>query len=197
MKKILFASNNENKIMEMKDIIKDYEVLSLKDVGINIDIPETGTTFEENAFIKADTIFDIIKDNIELKNIIILADDSGIEIDYLDGNPGIYSARWMPDKNSSEVNEEIIKKLADAKAEERNANYVTCIACIMPDGKRLVTKGYTYGIISKEEKGTNGFAYDRIFFLPEYNRTMAEITIEEKNEISHRAIAIEKMKDLL
>lgn len=197
MKKILFASNNQNKIKEIKDIVKDYEVISLKDAGIDIDIPETGTTFEENAFIKADTIALLIKDNPQFKDTIILADDSGLEIDYLNGAPGIYSARWMPEKTASEVNEEVILKLKSAKEDERKADYVTCIAGIKPNGERLVTKGYTYGVITKEQRGINGFAYDTIFFLPEYNCTMAEMTLEQKNEISHRAIAIRKMKDLL
>lgn len=197
MKKILFASNNQDKIKEIKDIIKDYEVVSLNDVGIDIDIPETGSTFEENAFIKADTIASLIKDNYEFKDTIILADDSGLEIDYLNGAPGIYSARWMPGKTPSEVNEEVIKKLQTASEEERTANYVTCIAGIKPDGERLITKGYTYGVINKVQTGKNGFAYDNIFFLPEYDCTMAEMTLEQKNEISHRAIAIKKIKDLL
>lgn len=197
MRKILFASNNENKIKEIKHILKGYEVMSLKEAGIDIDVVEDGKTFEENAFLKADTIADLIKKIPEFKGTIVLADDSGIEIDYLNGAPGIYSARWMPGLNDSEVNEEVIKRLESAKPEERTAHYVTVIAGVKPNGQRLVTKGFTYGTITKKQKGTNGFAYDAIFYVPEFDCTMAEMTLEQKNSISHRGIAIIDMKDLL
>lgn len=194
-KKIIFASNNQNKIKEIKDIIKDYDVISLKDAGIDIDIIESGKTFEENALIKAKTIADLIKNIPQLVGTIVLADDSGLEIDYLEGAPGIYSARWKPGKNDYEVNEEVIEMLKNAKGEERAAHYTTVIACVLPNGEKMFTKDYTHGIICDEQRGTGGFAYDPIFYIPEFKCTMAEMSLEQKNAISHRGNAIKAMQE--
>lgn len=193
MRKIVFATGNQGKMKEIRMILADlpYEVCSLKDMGIDIDIEENGTTFEENAIIKAKTI-------MEMTGEMVLADDSGLEVDYLGKAPGIYSARYLGEDTSYDIkNRHIINQLEEAKPEERTARFVCAIACAMPDGTIMTTRGTIEGEIGLEPKGTNGFGYDPIFYLPEYGCMTAELSSEIKNKISHRGKALEKMKEQL
>jgi XTP/dITP diphosphohydrolase len=190
MKKILFATTNKNKIKEVKAILADsgWEILSLGDVGIDMDVVEDGKTFEENATIKATAY-------AKASGVMTLADDSGLEVDYLDKAPGIYSARFLGEDTSYDVkNRYIIDKLADAKDEERSARFVCAICCAKPDGTSFTTRGTIEGRIGYEIAGENGFGYDPIFYLPEYGKTTAELSPEQKNAISHRGRALTQMK---
>lgn len=190
MTKIIVATGNQNKMKEIREIIKrdDIEFVSLKDDGLqDIEIVEDGKTFEENAVIKAKTIADITKN-------IVIADDSGLEVDYLDKAPGVYSARYMGEDTPYTIkNNHIIDLLKDAKGEERSARFVCVISCVMPDGETFTTRGTIEGRIGYEEKGENGFGYDPIFYLPERGCTTAELPPEQKNEISHRGRALKEM----
>ena len=191
--KIVFATGNEGKMREVRLILQDlgFPVLSMKEAGVSLDIEENGTTFAENAMIKARAVW-------EKTGGIVLADDSGLVVDYLGGEPGVYSARYLGEDTSYEIkNQAIIDRLADAKEEERTARFVSAIAAVLPDGSELVTEGTIEGLIAHEPAGNGGFGYDPIFYLPEYGVTSAEIPIEKKNEISHRGKALEAMKKAL
>ena len=191
---ILFATGNEHKMIEIRMILKDLglPVLSMKEAGIDIDIEENGTTFEENAVIKATEIAKLVKDTI------VLADDSGLEIDYLNKEPGIYSARYAGVDTPYEIkNQILLERLVGAKGEERTGRFVCAIAAVFPDGSTEVVRGTIEGVIAHEIKGSNGFGYDPIVYIPEYKKTLAEITPEEKNKISHRGNALEKMKSVI
>ncbi|MBQ6886881.1 MAG: XTP/dITP diphosphatase [Lachnospiraceae bacterium] len=193
MRKIIFATGNENKMKEIRQILgdMDVEILSMKQAGISADIVEDGTTFEENAVIKAKAI-------AEMTNEIVLADDSGLEIDYINKEPGIYSARYMGEDTSYHIkNQNLIDRLKDAKEEERTARFVCAIAAAFPSGEVLTTIGTVEGRIAHEEKGENGFGYDPIFYVPEFGCTTAELSEEAKNEISHRGNALRAMKEKL
>ena len=188
--KIVFATGNEGKMREVRLSLQDlgFPVLSMKEAGVSLDIEENGTTFAENAMIKARAVW-------EKTGGIVLADDSGLVVDYLGGEPGVYSARYLGEDTSYEIkNQAIIDRLADAKEEERTARFVSAIAAVLPDGSELVTEGTVEGLIAHEPAGNGGFGYDPIFYLPEYGVTSAEIPIEKKNEISHRGKALEAMK---
>lgn len=192
-KRIIFATGNEGKMKEVRVILADlgYEILSLKDIGYDKEIIEDGKTFEENALIKAKTISKEV-------NEIVLADDSGLEVDYMDKQPGIYSARFLGEDTSYHIkNQYIIDQLKNAKLEERTARFVCAIACVFPDGKTLTTRGVIEGYIGFEERGENGFGYDPIFMIPEFNCSTAELDLEQKNRISHRGKALESMKKLI
>ena len=193
MKKIIFATGNQDKMREIREILADMdvEVVSMKEAGIHADIVEDGSTFEENAVIKAKTI-------CELTGEITLADDSGLEVDYLDKAPGIYSARFMGEDTSYRIkNKAIIDKLAGVPDEKRTARFVCAIAAAFPDGKTITRRGTIEGIIGYEERGENGFGYDPIFFLPEYGKSTAELSPEEKNTISHRGNALRLIKEVI
>ena len=193
MDKIVFATTNAGKIKEIKEILADFdvEVASMKEMNITADIEENGATFEENSLIKARAVS-------KLTGLPALADDSGLEVDYLNGEPGIYSARYLGrDTDYDYKNNYIIKKLKDAKDEERSARFVCVISLVLPDGREFVKKGVMEGRIGYEIKGENGFGYDPIFFLPEYGKTSAEISAEEKNKISHRGKALSAMKEVI
>ena len=167
------------------------EILSMKEAGVSADIVEDGKTFEENALIKARAI-------CKLAGEMVLADDSGLEIDYLNKEPGIYSARYMGEDTSYHIkNKSLIDRLEGVPEEKRTARFVCAIAAVFPDGKELVVRGTVEGIIGYEEKGENGFGYDPIFYLPERGCTTAELPPEEKNSISHRGNALRLMKELL
>lgn len=188
--KIVFATGNEGKMREVRLILQDlgFPVLSMKEAGVSLDIEENGTTFAENAMIKARAVW-------EKTGGIVLADDSGLVVDYLGGEPGVYSARYLGEDTSYEIkNQAIIDRLVDAKEEERTARFVSAIAAVLPEGSELVTEGTVEGLIAHEPAGNGGFGYDPIFYLPEYGVTSAEIPIEKKNEISHRGKALEAMK---
>ena len=193
MDKIIFATGNEGKMKEVRMILEDLglPVLSLKDAGITADVEENGTTFEENAQIKAKTI-------MEMTGALVLADDSGLEVDALDKEPGIYSARYMGENTSYRIkNQIIIDRLEGKVGEERSARFVCAIAAAFPDGRVLITRGTMEGQIGYEEKGENGFGYDPIFYLPEYQCYSAELSLEEKNKLSHRGKALRLMKERL
>lgn len=190
---VVFATSNPGKMREVREILKDLnaEVLSMKDAGIEMEIEENGATFEENSIIKAKAVW-------ERTGGIVLADDSGLEIDYLNGEPGVYSARYMGEDTSYEIkNQNLIQRLDGAREEERTARFACVIAAVLPDGKVMTTRGTMEGVIAHEPAGDGGFGYDPILMLPEYGKTSAEITMEEKNKISHRGKALEAMKELL
>ena len=187
--KVVIASNNKNKIKEFKKIFEntDFELFSLSEVGLNIDIEETGTTFKENALIKAKSISEIL-------NCISIADDSGLECEALNGEPGVYSARYAGDMHDDELNNiKLIKKLQGK--ENRHARYVCAICLYLPNGKYLTVEDYCEGLIVDNPRGNNGFGYDPYFYIEKFDKTMAEITLEEKNTISHRAKALERLKN--
>ena len=191
--KIIFATGNAGKMKEIQMIMSDLdvEVVSMKDAGINIDIDENGTTFEENALIKARAV-------MQECNMITLADDSGLEVDYLNKEPGVYSARYMGEDTSYHIkNANLIERLDGVEDEKRTARFVCVIAAVCPDGSEHVTRGTIEGRIGYEEKGENGFGYDPIFYVPEYHCYSAELAPEEKNKISHRGKALEEMKTVL
>lgn len=193
MDKIVFATSNEGKMKEIRLILADLgvEILSMKEAGIQTDIAEDGKTFEENAIIKAKAV-------AAFTDAIVLADDSGLEVDYMDKQPGVYSARFMGESTPySEKNRYIIDRLADAKDEERSARFVCVIAAVCPDGELLTTRATIEGRIAYEEEGDGGFGYDPILYLPEYGTTTAGLPIEEKNKISHRGKALQLMKGKL
>lgn len=190
MEKIIFATSNEGKMKEIRMILSDLpvKVVSLKEAGIQTEIVENGKTFEENALIKASTIS-------KLTNTLVLADDSGLEVDYINKEPGVYSARYMGEETSYAVkNQSIIDRLKDAKGKERSARFVCVIAAAFPDGRVLTTRGTIEGEIGYEEKGENGFGYDPILYVPEFQMTTAQMSSEMKNKISHRGKALELMK---
>lgn len=192
MKEVVFATKNKGKIKEIQAILgNEYIVKSMEEIGINIDIIEDGKTFEENAIKKAVEIMNIT-------NKIVLADDSGLEIDYLDGEPGVYSARYMGEDTPYEIkNNKILDILKYVEEEKRGARFVSVIALAIPQKEPITTKGTIEGIIGYEIKGENGFGYDPIFYIPELKMTAAELSIEEKNKISHRGKALKQMKKIL
>ena len=196
--KIIFATGNADKMREIRMIMADLglEILSMKEAGIIVDIVEDGKTFEENAMIKAKAIAEELKARGD--QAVVLADDSGLEIDYLNKEPGIYSARYMGEDTSYTVkNANLIQRLEGVPDEKRTARFVCAIAAALSDGRSFVTRGTIEGRIGYEEKGENGFGYDPIFYLPEYGMYSAELTPEEKNRISHRGKALQEMKHIL
>ena len=191
MKSIILASNNKDKVKEVKEILKGYDIISMKEAGIDVDIEENGTTFEENALIKARAI-------MKLTGQITMADDSGLEIDYLNKAPGVYSARFMGHDTSYDIkNKALIQKLEGGKGSDRSGRFVCAIAVCFPDGREIVKRGTMEGLIAEEIKGDNGFGYDPIVYLPEYGRTSGELAPEEKNKISHRGKALALIKEEL
>lgn len=191
--KIIIATGNAGKMKEIKSIFNnsDYEVVSMKEEGISADVDENGATFEENALIKAREI-------AKLSGHIVLADDSGLEVDALNKEPGIYSARYMGEDTPYSVkNASLISRLDGVEFEKRTARFVCAVAAVYPDGKELVVRETMEGYIGYEEKGKNGFGYDPIFYLKEFDKTSAEISLEEKNEISHRGKAFRAIKKLM
>lgn len=193
MEKLIFATGNKDKMKEIRAILADtdYEIVSMKEEGIDIDIVEDGTTFEENALIKARAI-------AKVTGCLTLADDSGLVIDYINGEPGIYSARYMGENTDyTTKNNNLISRLADAKGEERSARFVCAIAAVFPDGREEVVRGVMEGQIGYEIAGENGFGFDPIFYLPEYGCTSAQLSPEDKNAISHRGNALRMMREVL
>lgn len=192
--KIIFATGNENKMKVIRMILADLgmPIVSMKEAGIDIDVVEDGTTFEENAVIKATEIAK------EAPNCIVLADDSGLEIDYLNKEPGIYSARYAGVDTSYDIkNNLLLKRLDGVPDEKRTARFVCAVAATFPDGSTEVVRGTIEGIIGHEIIGENGFGYDPIFYLPEYGCTTAQLSPEKKNELSHRGEALRKMRVIM
>lgn len=193
MRRIIFATGNEGKLKEIRVIfdLPGVEVISMKEAGINVDIKENGTTFEENAVIKVKTVARETED-------IVLADDSGLEIDYLNKEPGVYSARYAGEDTPYSVkNQMLLDRLAGVDKEQRTARFVCVIAAALPEGKVLTTRATIEGYIGYEPAGENGFGYDPIFYVPEYDCSTAQLSMDKKNELSHRGKALRAMKEKL
>lgn len=191
--KIVFATGNTGKIREIRMIMEDtgFEVVSMKEAGIVIDVEENGSTYEENALIKARAV-------AKYTDAIVMADDSGLEVDYLDKEPGVYSARYMGEDTSYRIkNQNIIDRLEGVADKDRTARFVCAIAAVLPDGRELTTRATIEGRIDYEERGSHGFGYDPIFYVPQFGKTTAELTEEEKNQVSHRGKALRLMKEEL
>ena len=198
MKKIVLASNNSKKIKEIKDILNglEYEVYSLNDMDINIDVEEDGITFEENSKKKATEIYSYLKKRGE-DNFLVLADDSGLEVDYLNGEPGIYSARYSGEHGNDYANNiKLLDKMKSAKGEDRRGRFVCALALIGNDTKEVI-RGTVEGYIKEELIEGDFFGYDPLFFYPEFNKTFAEASAEEKNAVSHRGNALAELKKIL
>ena len=194
MSRIIFATGNTDKMAEIREILKDLgmEILSMKEAGVNPEIVENGKTFEENSLIKARAVHALLPDDV------VMADDSGLEIDYLGGEPGIYSARYLGEDTSYDIkNQVILDRLAGVPDEERTARFVCAIAAALPDGRKEVVRGTMEGIIGHEIAGENGFGYDPVFYLPEYGCTSAQLSPEKKNELSHRGEGLRKIRAVL
>ena len=192
-KRIIFATGNEGKMKEVRMILTDMgvSVVSMKEAGVRADIVENGKTFEENAVIKAKAV-------MKLTGQIAMADDSGLVIDFLNGEPGIYSARYRGEDTSYTIkNQNLIDRLQGVEESRRTARFVCAIACALPDGTVLTTEGTMEGIIGYESRGENGFGYDPIFYLPEFGCSSAQLSPEKKNELSHRGKALRKMREEL
>lgn len=190
MARIVFATGNAGKIKEIQMIMADMgmEIVSMKEAGIAIDVEENGKTYEENALIKARAVAAYTED-------IVMADDSGLEIDYLNGEPGIYSARYLGEDTSYRIkNAALLERLNGVEAAKRTARFVCAIAAVLPGGREVTTRAAIEGRIGYEEKGENGFGYDPIFYVPQFDKTTAQLTHEEKNQVSHRGKALELMK---
>lgn len=196
--KVIFATGNKNKMKEIHMILSDLgmEILSMKEAGVEVDIVEDGKTFEENALIKAKAIAQL--DKVKQMHAIVLADDSGLEIDYLNKEPGIYSARYAGTDTSYDIkNSLLLSRMKGVPDEDRTARFVCAIAAVFPNGDEEVVRGTMEGRVAYEISGANGFGYDPIFWLPEYNCTSAELDPEKKNELSHRGEGLRKMKEVI
>lgn len=191
--RIVFATGNAGKVKEIQMIMADtgLEVVSMKEAGIAADILEDGSTYEENAMIKARAVAAFTDD-------IVMADDSGLEIDWLNGEPGIYSARYLGEDTPYSIkNAKLLERMSGVPREQRTARFVCAIAAVLPDGRSLVTRAAIEGRIGYEAKGSHGFGYDPIFCVPQFEKTTAELTEEEKNQVSHRGKALQLMKEEL
>ena len=190
--RFVLASNNPKKLIELRSILSgmDIDVITQSEAGVQIEVEETGSTFEENAMLKADAV-------MRATGLPAIADDSGLSVEALGGAPGIYSARYGGEscKSDFERCEYLLRNMQDT--ENRKAEFISTIACIFPDGRTITARGACPGEILKAPRGSGGFGYDPVFFLPEYNMTMAEMTAELKNKISHRAKALHELRDKL
>ncbi len=199
-KTIIFATGNEGKMREIKEVLShdDFKVLSMKEAGVSAEPEETGETFEENAVIKAEAVAELCRASEEYKDAYVVADDSGLEIDYLNKEPGVHSARFMGhDTPYIKKNTAILEKLAGVPKEKRTARFVCAMALITPDGKSETVKNTLEGFIADKISGENGFGYDPIFFVEELGCTSAMISTEEKNRISHRGKSLRALRDVL
>ena len=193
MTKIIFATGNKDKMREIREIMQDcdVEIISMKEAGIDPEINEDGATFEENAMIKAKAV-------AAFTDAIVLADDSGLEIDHLNKEPGVLSARYMGEDTSYSIkNQSLIDRLEGVEKEQRTARFVCAIAAVLPNKEVLVTRQSMEGYIGWEQEGENGFGYDPIFFLDEFGCSSATLSPEQKNAISHRGKALRAMKEEL
>lgn len=196
MKKIIFATGNQEKMKEIREILanENVEILSMKEAGIRMDIVEDGKTFTENAVIKAKAVATAP----EAEGAIVLADDSGLEVDYLNREPGIYSARYLGEDTSYKIkNQSIIDRLEGVPKEKRTARFVCAIAAVLTNEEVIITEETIEGYIGWKEAGSNGFGYDPIFYVDEYNCSTAELPMEVKNKLSHRGKALRAMKEKL
>ncbi|MEA4826526.1 MAG: XTP/dITP diphosphatase [Clostridium sp.] len=192
MKKLIVASNNQHKIDEIKQILNNFplDIISLKEAGIDVDVEENGTTFMENAHIKAMEIYKMLD-----KKYMVMADDSGLMVDALNGEPGVYSARYSGEHgNDKKNNEKLLSNLGEIEFEKRAAKFVCAIELIIDEERIINVQGEAKGYIIEEERGRDGFGYDPLFYVPKFNKTFAEMSSEEKNAISHRGEALEKLQ---
>lgn len=184
--KVILASKNQHKLTELSAILSQlgFEIALESEYGLDIDVEETGTTFEENSFLKADAV-------MKASGLPVLADDSGLMVDALDGAPGVYSARYGHKASDKERTAYLLENMKDAPEERRGAKFVCVITCLFPDGRKIVARGECPGVIARAPHGENGFGYDPVFYLPELGMTYAELPSEQKNAISHRARALQ------
>ena len=184
--KVILASKNQHKITELSAILSQlgFEIALESEYGLDIDVEETGTTFEENSFLKADAV-------MKASGLPVLADDSGLMVDALDGAPGVYSARYGHKASDKERTAYLLENMKDVPEERRGAKFVCVITCLFPDGRKIVARGECPGVIARAPHGENGFGYDPVFYLPELGMTYAELPSEQKNAISHRARALQ------
>ena len=184
--KVILASKNQHKLTELSAILSQlgFEIALESEYGLDIDVEETGTTFEENSFLKADAV-------MKVSGLPVLADDSGLMVDALDGAPGVYSARYGHKASDKERTAYLLENMKDVPEERRGAKFVCVITCLFPDGRKIVARGECPGVIARAPHGENGFGYDPVFYLPELGMTYAELPSEQKNAISHRARALQ------
>lgn len=198
MRKLIFATGNKDKMAEIREIMEDlgFECTSMKEEGIDSDPEENGSDFEENALIKARAVHEIcVERGIEA---VVLADDSGLEIDCLNKEPGVYSARYLGrDTSYKEKNLNLIERTNATNDEKRTARFVCAVAAVFPNGEEEVVRGIIEGTVAHEPSGNNGFGYDPIFYVPEFGCTTADLTNEQKNQVSHRGNALRMMKKIL
>lgn len=185
--KVILASKNPHKLTELSVILSQhgFEIALESEYGLDIDVDETGTTFEENSLLKAEAV-------MKASGLPVLADDSGLMVDALDGAPGVYSARYGHKSSDGERTEFLLENMKDVPDEKRTAKFVCVITCLWPDGRKIVARGECPGVITREVHGENGFGYDPVFYLPELGMTYAELPSEQKNAISHRARALQE-----
>lgn len=185
--KVILASKNQHKLTELSAILSQlgFEIALESEYGLDIDVEETGTTFEENSFLKADAV-------MKASGLPVLADDSGLMVDALDGAPGVYSARYGHKASDKERTAYLLENMKDVPEERRGAKFVCVITCLFPDGRKIVARGECPGVIARAPHGENGFGYDPVFYLPELGMTYAELPSEQKNAISHRARALQE-----
>lgn len=196
MHTIIIATQNQGKLREVREIFPELTILSMAEAGVNPDIVEDGTTFEENALIKARAVHAALGEKVQ--GSLVIADDSGIEIDYMNKEPGVYSARYLGENTPyTYKNQVILERLQPAKGEERSARYVCAIAAVLEDHTEMVFRDTVEGAIALEPAGDGGFGYDPIFYVPSYEKTMAELTPDQKNAISHRGKALRAMRQWL
>ena len=198
MKTIIFATGNADKLKEIREILSDLpvQILSMREAGIRIEIEENGKTFEENSLIKASAVAEALPE--AYRDAVVLADDSGLEIDALGGAPGVYSARFMGEDTSYKIkNAALLDRMKDVPVPERTARFVCAAAAVMPDGTHHVVRETIEGKIGYEPRGENGFGYDPIFYLPDMSGSTAELSREEKNKVSHRGKALRAMAEYL
>ncbi|HBC97375.1 MAG TPA: non-canonical purine NTP pyrophosphatase [Clostridium sp.] len=192
MKELIVASNNPNKIREIKQILSQYpmRILSMGEIGVNIDVDEDGTTFMQNAYKKAKSVYDFLG-----RRFMVLADDSGLMVKGLDGDPGVHSARFAGEHGNDEKNnEKLLRLLKNKNTDSRMAKFLCAMVLILETDKMIEVQGEIKGVICKEERGNNKFGYDPLFYVPEYGMTFGEMPAKLKNSISHRAKALEKLK---
>lgn len=184
--KVILASKNQHKLTELSTILSQlgFEIALESEYGLDIDVEETGTTFEENSFLKADAV-------MKASGLPVLADDSGLMVDALDGAPGVYSARYGHKASDKERTAYLLENMKDVPEERRGAKFVCVITCLFPDGRKIVARGECPGVIARAPHGENGFGYDPVFYLPELGMTYAELPSKQKNAISHRARALQ------
>ena len=185
--KVILASKNPHKLTELSAILSQhgFEIALESEYGLDIDVDETGTTFEENSLLKAEAV-------MKASGLPVLADDSGLMVDALDGAPGVYSARYGHKSSDGERTAFLLENMKDVPDEKRTAKFVCVITCLWPDGRKIVARGECPGVITREVHGENGFGYDPVFYLPELGMTYAELLSEQKNAISHRARALQE-----